>query len=88
MINDKDAEITRTFYATVQNKLHWAITGHTAAEIITERSDATKKNMGLITWKKAPSGKILKSDTMVAKLFITKRNFRTKSYREHVFRLC
>lgn len=71
MINDKDAEITRTFYATVQNKLHWAITGHTAAEIITERADATKKNMGLTTWKKAPSCKILKSDTMVAKNYLS-----------------
>ncbi|MDO5836859.1 MAG: RhuM family protein, partial [Methanobacterium sp.] len=67
---NKDAEITRTFYATVQNKLHWAITHHTAAEIISERADSTKKNMGLTTWKNAPEGKILKSDTGVAKNYL------------------
>lgn len=68
---NKDAEITRTFYATVQNKLHWAITHHTAAEIISERADSTKKNMGLTTWKNAPEGKILKSDTDVAKNYLS-----------------
>jgi hypothetical protein len=68
---NKDAEITRTFYATVQNKLHWAITHHTAAEIIYERADSTKKNMGLTTWKNAPEGKILKSDTDVAKNYLS-----------------
>ena len=52
---------------TVQNKLHWAITGKTAAELIAERADAGKPNMGLQTWKKAPTGKILKSDISVAK---------------------
>lgn len=55
---NKDAEITRTFYATVQNKLHWAITHHTAAEIISERADSTKNNMGLTNWKNVPEGKI------------------------------
>jgi len=57
---DSQASITRKFYATVQNKLHWAITGQTAAEIIKSRADADKPNMGLKTWKKAPKGKILK----------------------------
>lgn len=68
---NKDAEITRTFYATVQNKLHWAITHHTAAEIISERADSTKKNMGLTTWKNAPEGKILKSDIDIAKNYLS-----------------
>ena len=68
---NKDAEITRTFYATIQNKLHWAITHHTAAEIISERAESSKKNMGLTTWKNAPEGKILKSDTGVAKNYLS-----------------
>lgn len=68
---NKGAEITRTFYATVQNKLHWAITHHTAAEIISNRADSTKKNMGLKTWKNAPEGKILKSDVDVAKNYLS-----------------
>jgi hypothetical protein len=67
---DKDAEITQTFFKTVQNKLHWAVTGKTAAEIIAERSDATKPSMGLTTWKNAPKGKILKSDVFVAKNYL------------------
>jgi hypothetical protein len=66
----KDAEITQTFFATVQNKLHWAISGKTAAEIIAERADASKPNMGLTTWKNAPAGKILKSDVTVAKNYL------------------
>ena len=73
---NKDAEITRTFYATVQNKLHWAITHHTAAEIISERADSSKKNMGLTTWKNAPEGKILKSDTGVAKNYLREKEIR------------
>jgi len=68
---NKDAEITRTFYATVQNKLHWAITHHTAAKIILKRVDSTKKNMGLTTWKNAPESKILKSDTGVDKNYLS-----------------
>lgn len=64
---NKDAEITKTFFKTVQNKLHWAITGKTAAHIIAERADALKPNMGLQTWKSAPKGKILKPDVTVAK---------------------
>lgn len=69
---DKNAEITHKFYATVQNKLHWAITKHTAAEIINERADSTKDHMGLTTWKNSPDGKILKKDVTVAKNYLTK----------------
>jgi len=67
---DKNAPITHEFYATVQNKLHWAITGQTAAEIMTSRADARKKDIGLTTWKNAPKGKILKSDVVVAKNYL------------------
>ena len=67
--NSKDA-ITRHFFATVQNKLHWAITGKTAAEIIYTEADATKIYMGLKTWKQAPDGKILKSDVSTAKNYL------------------
>lgn len=67
---DKDDEITKTFFKTVQNKLHWAVTGQTAAEIIAGRSDADKPSMGLTTWKNAPAGKILKSDVVVAKNYL------------------
>lgn len=68
---NKDAEVTQTFFKTIQNKLHWAITGQTAAEIITGRVDATKPNMGLQTWKNAPGGKIQKSDVSVAKNYLS-----------------
>lgn len=64
------AELTIQFYKTVQNKLHWAITGKTAAELIAERADANKLNMGLTTWKNAPQGKILKSDIATAKNYL------------------
>ncbi len=67
---DHKANVTRSFYKTVQNKLHWAITGHTAAELIAGRADATKPNMGLMTWKQAPKGKVLKSDVTVAKNYL------------------
>jgi len=70
---DPSAEITRTFYKTVQNKLHWAITGNTAAELIKERADSEKPNMGLKTWKKAPKGKVLKSDVSVAKNYLKEK---------------
>lgn len=73
---DKTAEITATFFKTVQNKLHWAVTGKTAAEIIAERADATKPSMGLSTWKNAPKGKILKSDVGVAKNFLIEREIK------------
>lgn len=68
---DSKAPITQEFYATVQNKLHWAITGHTASELIKERVDASKPHAGLHTWKNAPSGKILKSDVRIAKNYLT-----------------
>ncbi len=67
---DAKAEITQAFFKTVQNKLHWAVTGNTAAEIIAERADATKPTMGLTTWKNAPHGKILKGDVSIAKNYL------------------
>lgn len=67
---DSKAEITLSFYKTVQNKLHWAITGQTAAEIVYKRANAEKPNMGLTTWKNAPKGKILKTDVAVAKNYL------------------
>jgi hypothetical protein len=67
---EKNAEQTRVFYATIQNKLHWAITGKTAAEIIYSEADATKIYMGLYTWKDAPNGKIQKTDVSVAKNYL------------------
>jgi hypothetical protein len=66
-----DAPLTKEFFATVQNKLHWAITGQTAAELIDASADATKVFMGLTTWKHAPEGKILKSDVGVAKNYLS-----------------
>ena len=68
---DANASITHTFYKTVQNKLHWAITGQTAAEIIKNRAAADKPNMGLTNWKNAPTGKILKTDVTVAKNYLS-----------------
>jgi hypothetical protein len=65
-----DDEITKTFFKTVQNKLHWAITGMTAAEIIAARADADKPHMGLTAWKRAPAGKVLKSDVTIAKNYL------------------
>jgi hypothetical protein len=67
------AEITQVFYKTVQNKLHWAITGQTAAEIISTRAKAELPNMGLTTWKNSPKGKVLKSDVWVAKNYLNKK---------------
>lgn len=68
----KDAEVTRTFFATVQNKLEWAITGMTAAELIQSRADADQPNMGLQTWKNSPTGKIRRADVTVAKNYLTR----------------
>ncbi|MBI2908642.1 MAG: virulence RhuM family protein [Chloroflexi bacterium] len=65
-----DAEVTQTFFKTVQNKLHWAITGRTAAQIIAERANASQRHMGLTTWKNAPRGKIMKSDVGIAKNYL------------------
>lgn len=70
---DPKAEITQVFYKTVQNKLHWAITGQTAAEIISSRAKAELPNMGLITWKNSPKGKVLKSDVSVAKNYLNQK---------------
>ena len=67
---DKNAPVTKDFFATVQNKLHWAITGKTAAEIIYDSADATKIYMGLTNWKQSPDGKILKSDVSIAKNYL------------------
>jgi hypothetical protein len=72
----KDSETTRTFFKTVQNKLHWAITGKTAAEIIAERVNAAAPNMGLLTWKNAPEGKILKSDVSIAKNYLVEKEIK------------
>lgn len=69
---NRDAPTTKAFFAKVQNKLHFAIHGHTAAELILPRADSTKANMGLTTWEKAPDGKILKTDVAVAKNYLTK----------------
>ena len=70
---DKDAEITEMFYKTVQNKLHFAITGHTAAELIAERAQNAEPNMGLSIWKNAPQGKILKTDVSIAKNYLKEK---------------
>jgi hypothetical protein len=71
-----NAEITRTFFATVQNKLHWAITKQTAAEIITSRADHEKDKMGLTSWKNSPSGKIRKTDVSIAKNYLTEKELK------------
>ena len=70
---DRDAAATKRFYATVQNKMHFAVHGHTAAELIVARADATKNHMGLTTWQDAPNGKIKKSDVTVAKNYLTEK---------------
>ncbi len=69
---NKDAPVTKEFFAKVQNKLHYAIHQHTAAELILERADSQKEYMGLISWKNSPEGKILKSDVSIAKNYLTK----------------
>ena len=68
---DLKAKSTQRFYATVQNKMHFAVHGHTAAELIVERADSTKEHMGLTTWQDAPNGKIKKSDVVIAKNYLT-----------------
>ncbi len=71
------AEITKTFFQTVQNKLHWAVIGKTAAEIVASRAKASLPNMGLTTWKNAPHGKILKSDVSIAKNYMTEKEIKS-----------
>lgn len=73
---NKEAEITVIFFKTVQNKLHWAVTGKTAAQLIAERADSSKPKMGLQTWKNAPKGKILKSDVGVAKNYLNEKEIK------------
>ena len=73
---DPNAPTTRDFYAMVQNKFHYAITGQTAAEIVYSRADRDKDNMGLTTWKNAPDGRILKSDVRVAKNYLDEKQIR------------
>lgn len=72
-----EAETTQTFFATVQNKLHFAIHGHTAAELIADRADSEKEHMGLTTWRNAPRGKILKPDVVVAKNYLTEKELKS-----------
>ena len=73
---DKNSASTKRFYATVQNKMHYAVHGHTAAELIMERADSTKEHMGLTTWQDAPDGKIKKSDVTVAKNYLSEFELR------------
>jgi len=69
---NRDAPTTKAFFAKVQNKLHFAVHGHTASELIMRRADSAKTNMGLTTWEKAPAGKILKTDVSIAKNYLTR----------------
>lgn len=73
---DPNAEITKNFYAMVQNKFHFAITGQTAAEIIFKNADAKKENMGLTTWKNAPEGRIIKTDITIAKNYLQEKEIK------------
>jgi hypothetical protein len=73
---DKAAQLTQDFYATIQNKFHYAISGQTAAEIVFDRADAEKAHMGLITWKNSPDGRILKSDVTIAKNYLPEKDIK------------
>ncbi len=73
---DRNAKTTRDFYAMVQNRFHYAITGHTAAEIIYTKADHTKEHMGLTTWKNSPDGRVLKSDVSIAKNYLQEKEIR------------
>lgn len=73
---DKNSDITKEFYATVQNKFHYAITNKTAAEIVFNSADRTKENMGLMTWKNSPDGRILVSDVTVAKNYLDENSIK------------
>ena len=70
---DKDSETTKNFYAFVQNKLHFAVSGNTAAEIVYNRADSQKEHMGLTSWKNSPNGKIYKSDVTIAKNYLNEK---------------
>lgn len=89
---DKNSEITKKFYATVQNKFHFAITGKTAAEIIYDSADRDKEHMGLTNWKNSPEGRILQSDVLVAKNYLSEKEIRAlernvSAYFDYVERL-
>jgi len=89
---DKNAEITKKFYATVQNKFHYAIAGKTAAEIVFDSADKDKEHMGLTTWKRSPDGRILQSDVIVAKNYLSEKEIRSlernvSAYFDYVERL-
>lgn len=73
---DKNSDITKKFYATVQNKFHYAITGKTAAEIVYDNADKDKEHMGLTSWKNSPNGRILQSDVVVAKNYLSEKEIR------------
>ena len=73
---DKNSPVTQAFYATVQNKFHYAITGQTAAEIVYNKADSSKEHMGLTTWKNSPDGRILKSDVTIAKNYLDEKQIR------------
>ena len=73
---DKNSPVTQDFYATVQNKFHYAITGQTAAEIVYSKADSSKEHMGLTTWKNSPDGRILKSDVTIAKNYLDEKQIR------------
>lgn len=81
---DKDAKTTRQFFQTVQNKMHWAVHRHTAAELIVERANAKKEHMGLTTWESAPNGKIVKTDVSIAKNYLSDEEM---SYMERIVSL-
>ena len=81
---DKDSMTTKLFFQTVQNKLHYAVHRHTAAELITERADATKEHMGLTNWENAPEGKIVKADVSIAKNYLSEKEM---SYLERIVSL-
>ena len=81
---DKDAKTTRQFFKMVQNKMHWAVHRHTAAELIVERANAEKEHMGLTTWESAPEGKIVKADVTVAKNYLSEKEM---SYLERIVSL-
>ncbi len=74
---DKNSQVTKDFYASIQNKFHYAITGNTAAEIIYNKVDSKKEHIGLTTWKNAPDGRILKSDVGIAKNYLSEKEIRT-----------
>ncbi|MFZ1936550.1 MAG: virulence RhuM family protein [Thermoguttaceae bacterium] len=74
---DADAEMTRQFFQVVQNKMHWAAHGHTAAEIVRQRADATMPHMGLTSWKNAPAGPVRKTDVTIAKNYLTQAEIET-----------